>query len=179
MSSTPLVTNIYNLDFYDRITNLIIGRMKYDGANSLLENISDFEFNSRVFAGTAINPEQGSIISPERTVKFFPQTNSIHVINTHLSSNVTSIKKIIRAVMPSNFITEPHWLVVYVTAETLVLPANELLSQSYFVSTPVSSSVDTTFYALLELLEKMRTEKYGEDTSHYIEEISVVIRREL
>ncbi len=179
MPSTPLVTNIYNLDVYDRITNLIIGRIKYDGANSLLENISDFEFNSRIFDGTAVNPEQGSIISPERTVKFFPQTNSIHVINTHISSNVTSIKRIIRAVMPSNFITEPHWLVIYVKAQTLVLPTNELLTENYFASTPVSSSVDTSFYALLELLEAMRTEKYGEDTSHYIEEISVVIRREL
>lgn len=178
MPAEPFVSVVFGLDFYDRISNLVVERHKYDGAFSLYETMSGFEFDSRVFDGSALNPEQGSIISPERTVKFFPATNSIHVINTHQSSNVTSIKRIIRAVMPSNFITEPHWLLAYVRADSISADG-ALISYNYYVSTKVSYSVDVSYYQFLELLDRMKQNKYTEDSYLYFQELAVVIRREL
>lgn len=179
MSEIELIpTNIYGLDVYDQVTNLSVGRVKYDGADSLLETMSRFEFDSRVFAGEAVNPEQGSIVSPERTVRFFPQTNSMHVIYTHSTSNITSLKKIIRAVMPSNFITEPHWFVLY-TREDIYGSNGFVTSQNFYSSTNATMSVDTSYYALLELLQRMRGSKYGEDAEYFLLELAVVIRREL
>lgn len=54
-------------------------------------------------------PFQGSIISPEITVKYFPVTLTKHTIYTHKAQNLTSLYRAIRAVMPPNS-TKSHWL---------------------------------------------------------------------
>lgn len=145
------------------------------------ETLSRFEFESRIFAGLAINPLIGSIIEPARTIKFFPETNSIHTIYTHNSNDVTSIKRAIRAVMPTNFVALPHWIVFYSDIVYISQVTGEAISESFYMSTTASSSVDLTYGNVLALLERQVTSaKYGSlDATIYLKQMLIVVRTEL
>lgn len=170
---------LIGIDTYDVILGGRYQHLNYSLVINQVENISSFEFDSRVFSGFALNPFIGSIIEPDRTIKFFPATNSFHYIYTHFSNNVTSIKKAIRAVMPTNFITEPHWILVYGILDYVDINGNNI-TEAFYSSTAASASVDTTYEDFVRLLDRLKTDTYGQQGVFVrVEELSVVIRREM
>lgn len=172
------MAQLYGIDVYDTI--LGVNRVNHIRATGevIIDDISRFEFESRIFNGTAVNPPIGSIIEPARTVKFFESTNSMHYIYTHNSNDVTSVKKSVRAVMPTDFITEPHWIILYCRQEHIG-QGGGLIVSNFFVATPVSSSIDTTYQNFIFLLRKL-FDRYGTDAIYiFILQYTVVIRREL
>lgn len=105
---------IYNVDTWDRMAT----RFRYEHLalpNDLepdnFELITLRTHTTRVSNGTILNPLIGSIVEPVKTVKFFGTAGTLHSIYTHQSNNVTSIKRALRAVMPSNS-TPAHWIIL-------------------------------------------------------------------
>lgn len=138
--------NIYNIDTWDRMAT----RFRYEHL-SLPNDVprDDFtlitltQFSSRVANGSILNPLIGSIIEPVKTVKFFGVAGTLHSIYTHQSNNVTSIKKALRAVMPSNS-TPAHWLILTGTKITFNDDGTiEEYTQHY--NTPISTDTELTY----------------------------------
>ena len=137
---------VFNLDVWDTIeANGTKQRLSLP--NEPFQTMTRFEYESAVFAGEIAESFQGSIIPPTRRVKFFNTINTMHVIYTNLSSNLTSIKSSIRAIMPSNFITEPHWAVLHGTFVS-INDDGIATEEEIWRSTPVTDSIDMTYEAI-------------------------------
>lgn len=159
---------VRGMDVWDSVGG---GRMHLTFPNDPFIVISEFEFQSRVFSGEIIDPLTGSIIQPLRFVDFFPRARTMHVRYLHSSQNVTSIKKAIRAVMPSNFITETHWVSLTGTLVSLNGP-----SVSFGWSSVVTDSIEST-YAQIVALAGPENLDYGQDRWLLLDSFTVIIRR--
>lgn len=159
---------LYGLDVWDSVGG---ARMRLSLPNDPFLVISEFEFQSRVFLGEIIDPPTGSIVQPLRFVDFFPRSRTMHVRYLHYSQNLTSIKKAIRAVMPSNFITETHWCVLTGTLVSLDAPA-----VSFGWSTFVTDSIDVTYNQIVALASPENFD-YGQDRWVELESFTIIIRR--
>jgi len=165
---------VFNLDVWDTI-DASGTKQRLALPNEPFETMTRFQYDGAVFAGIIADTFQGSLIAPVRTVKFFNTVNTMHITYTHASSNLTSIKTSLRAVMPSNFITEPHWAVlhgIYVVIDELGLAT----STEIWRSTMVTDDINITYDEIEEFCSV--SGGYGEaDTWIELIDIAYVIRR--
>lgn len=171
---------VYNLDVWDTVEVDATGSYTVKQHLSLpnepdFDKISAFEFDSRVFAGEIIDPFTGSIVEPLRTVQFFPVVQTMHVAYKHNSNDLTSVKKSIRAIMPSNFITEPHWAVLHGIFFAIDDEGNAN-EEEVWISTIVTTSVDITYQGIVDICSMVAG--YAEaDTWLELLDVTYVIRR--
>lgn len=167
---------VYNLDVWDTVSDNG-EKMHLAVPNEPFDRMTRFQFDSAVFAGEIIDPLQGAIIEPARTVQFFPVVNTIHIKYKHNSNNLTSIKKSIRAIMPSDFVTESHWAVlhgIFVAIDDMGNASEE----EVWISTSVTDSVDFTYQEIVDICSMVAG--YAEaDTWLELEDVTYVIRRPL
>lgn len=175
---------VYNLDTWDTIGfgnnvpgGLVGNKVHLSVPNEPFTVLTQYQFDSEVFAGTIIDPVQGAILEPTRNVQFFPIANTMHLRYNHNSNNLTSIKKSIRAIMPSDFITESHWAVLY----GIFVSVNDqgiATSVPMWKSTKVSLSVDITFNEIVAFCSPS-TGYPGSNTWFELIYVTYIIRRAL
>lgn len=167
---------VYNLDVWDTIS-ANGDKMHLALPNEPFDEMTRFQFDSAVFAGTIIDPPQGAIVEPIRTVQFFPVVNTMHIKHKHNSNDLTSIKKSIRAIMPSDFIIEPHWAVLHGIFFAIDDDGNAY-EEEVWISTSVTDSVDFTYQEIVDICSMVAG--YAEaDTWLELEDVTYVIRRAL
>lgn len=167
---------VFNLDVWDTVSS---GgdKMHLSLPNEPFEEITRYEFESRVFAGDIIDTPQGAIIEPTRTVQFFPVVNTMHIKYKHYSNDLTSIKKSIRAIMPSDFNIESHWAVLHGIFVAIDDEGNAD-EEEIWISTTVTNSVDITYQGIVDICSMVAG--YTEaDTWLELEDVTYVIRRPL
>lgn len=167
---------VYNLDVWDTIS-ANGDKMHLALPNEPFEEMSRFQFDSEVFAGNIIDPPQGAIVEPTRRVQFFPVVNTMHIKYKHNSNDLTSIKKSIRAIMPSDFVTESHWAVLH--GVFFAIDDEGIASEEeIWISTSVTDSVDMTYQEIVDICSMVAG--YTEaDTWFELEDVTYVIRRPL
>lgn len=166
----------YNLDVWDTVSTN--GNKKHLALpNEPFLEFTRFEFDSAVFAGKIIDPPQGAIVEPSRRVQFFPVVNTMHIKYKHNSNDLTSIKKSIRAIMPSDFITETHWAVlhgIFFAIDDQGIASEEEI----WISTTVTDSIDITYQEIVDICSMVAG--YAEaDTWFELEDVTYIIRRPL
>lgn len=167
---------VYNLDVWDTVSENG-HKMRLSLPNEPFEEMTRFQFESEVFAGMIIDPFQGAIIEPTRTVQFFPVVNTMHIKYKHNSNDLTSIKKSIRAIMPSDFVTEPHWAVLHGIFFAIDDSGNSN-EEEIWISTSVTDSIDFTYQEIVDICS-MVAGYIEADTWLELEDVTYVIRRAL
>lgn len=171
----------YNLDVWDTVasdsTGAFTEKMHLALPNEPFDTMTRYQFESAVFAGQIIDPPQGAIVEPTRRVQFFPVVNTMHIKYKHASNNLTSIKKSIRAIMPSDFIIEPHWAVLHGVFFAIDDEGNAS-EEEIWISTMVTDSVDVTYQEIVDICSMVAG--YVEaDTWFELEDVTYIIRRAL
>lgn len=167
---------VYNLDVWDTTEGTTKQHLALPNEPEFA-TMSRFEFDSAVFAGTIADPQSGSLIEPVRTVQFFPVVNTMHIRYQHNSNDLTSIKKSIRAIMPSDFIIESHWAVMH----GIFFAINDdglAYTEEVWISTIVTTSVDITYSEIVDVCSMVGG--YAEaDTWLELSDITYIVRRAL
>lgn len=167
---------VYNLDVWDTTDGTTKQHLALPNEPEF-QTMTRFEFDSEVFAGTIIDPASGSILDPVRTVQFFPVVSTMHIKYKYNSNDLTSIKKSIRAIMPSDFITESHWAVLH----GIFFAINDeglAYEEEVWISTIVTTSVDITYGEIMDVCAVVGGYQEA-DTWLELQDITYTIRRAL
>lgn len=173
------MVRLLNIDTWDSHIFPNPGTSRYYNIPEVEVDITTYEYNSRVFNEQIVDSPSGSIIDPTKTVKFFRTTAVKHTLWRHTPSNLTSVKKAIRAVMPSVAITTQHFLLLYGNyyneffeylrsdywSSVVSLDINYTWEQLYEYAIPEITDTDViiAYYELLDFWVVLREELFPDD----------------